>query len=147
MDIHAISTALSSIKAATDIAKLIKDSNTSLEKAEIKLQIAELISSLADAQIEVAEVQNILLSKDKEINELRVKLEIKSKIVWEKPYYFLICDDEKDGPYCQHCYDTNSQLVRLQGGGKNEWFCHSCKGRFRDKNYVSPNSRTTRGHW
>ena len=147
MDINAISTALSSIKAATDIAKLIKDSSTTLEKAEIRLQIAELIGTLADAQIEIAEIQNILISKDKEILKLNEKLEIRLKIIWEKPYYFLLNGNEKDGPYCQHCYDTSAHLIRLQGGGRNQWFCHSCKGSFRDKNYVHPNSRTTKGLW
>ena len=48
-DIATIAAALGSLKTATDIAKLIKDSGSSLEQAEVKLQIAELISSLAEA--------------------------------------------------------------------------------------------------
>ncbi|XQF94157.1 hypothetical protein ACOBV9_23035 (plasmid) [Pseudoalteromonas espejiana] len=46
-DIASIGAALASIKATTDIAKLIKESGTSLEQAEVKLQIWNLISSLA----------------------------------------------------------------------------------------------------
>jgi hypothetical protein len=52
VDIAILGSALGSIKTATDIAKLIKNSGTSLEKAEVKLQVAELISSLADIKME-----------------------------------------------------------------------------------------------
>jgi hypothetical protein len=65
-----VSTLLGSIKTATEIAKLIKDSDVSLEKAETKLKLAELISALADAKIEVMEVQQALLDKDAEVRGL-----------------------------------------------------------------------------
>ena len=138
MDISAISAALGSIKTATDIAKLIKDSGTRLEQAEIKLRVAELVSALADAKVEIAEIQNHLIEKEQQIRDLKEQLNFKSKVVWEKPYYFILDDQDKDGPFCQPCYDTSKQLVRLQGGGTNSWHCYSCKGRFADENYIRP---------
>ena len=63
MDLTAVSTLLGSIKTATEIAKLIKDSDVSLEKAETKLKLAELISALADAKIKVTAVQQPCLTK------------------------------------------------------------------------------------
>lgn len=89
----------------------IKDSGTSLEKAEVKLQIAELISSLADIKIELADVQGILIEKD----------------------------EGKDGPFCQQCYDNENKLIRLQGGGTSHWHCLSSKGAYIDSNYRQPN--------
>lgn len=136
VDIAILGAALGSIKTATDIAKLIKDSGTSLEKAEIKLQIAELISSLADIKMELANVQSVLVEKDQNIIELENKLSTKESVSWSKPYYFIINGDEKDGPYCQQCYDTEHKLVRLQGGGTKVWHCLTCKSHFRDSNYV-----------
>ena len=62
VDMAAISQVLSSIKAASDIAKLLKETDISLEKAETKLKLAELVGALADAKLELAEVQNLLLS-------------------------------------------------------------------------------------
>ncbi len=135
VDVTSIGAALTSIKTASDIAKLIKNSAVSLEQAEIKLQIAELVSSLADAKIEIAEVQNLLISKDNEIVALRKELELKGNIQYEKPYYWVITGDDKDGPFCQHCYDVEGKLIRLQSGATGSWNCHSCKGYFRDKNY------------
>ena len=143
-DIATISAALGSIKAATDIAKLIKDSGSSLEKAEVKLQIAELISSLADAKIDLAGVQFELLEKDQEIDNLKNLLNTKESVVWEKPYYWKMVDDKKDGPFCQKCYDSESKLIRLQGGGTNYWRCQQCNSSVADTNYVRPQIKRTR---
>lgn len=136
-DVTAISAVLGSVKVAVDIAKLIKDSGSTLEKAEIKLQIAELISALADVKIEAAGVQSELIEKDKLISELNESLRVKKSVVWEKPYYWTGIGDDRDGPFCQHCYDTDQKLIRLQGGGKQRWRCHTCSNSVTDDNYVS----------
>lgn len=132
MDLNSITTVLSSLKTATDIAKLIKDSDLSLEKAETKLKLAELISALADAKIEVTYIQQTLVEKDGQIRELIDKLSIKKKLQWSKPYYWLVEGESKDGPYCQHCYDKNKELIRLQDIGNGCWECKVCKNHFTD---------------
>ncbi|WNC71445.1 hypothetical protein RGQ13_15130 [Thalassotalea psychrophila] len=137
-DIAMIGAALGSIKTAADIARLIKNSGTSLEKAEVKLQFAELISALADAKIDLADVQALLFDKEQKITELVNQLATKKAVIWEKPYYFVKVDDQKDGPFCQKCYDKEQQLIRLQGGGTKPWNCLSCRCANRDLNYKSP---------
>ena len=145
-DIATIAAALGSIKTASEIAKLIKDSGASLEQAEVKLQIAELIGALAEAKIEIAGIQSDLIEKDQAIAELTSKLELRQNLVWEKPYYWADDGEKRDGPFCQHCYDVNQQLVRLQGGGKNAWHCKSCRNTYFDKNYVRPQPRRSKGY-
>ncbi|QHJ13222.1 hypothetical protein FX988_03483 [Paraglaciecola mesophila] len=140
VDIAILGSALGSIKTATDIAKLIKNSGTSLEQAEVKLQIAELISSLADIKMELADVQAILIEKDQFITELQTLLNMKESVVWSKPYYFVEKGGDKDGPFCQQCYDNEKKLIRLQGGGTSFWKCLSCEGIYKDSNYQSPGS-------
>lgn len=147
-DMSSITAAIGSIKAAAELAKLIKDSGASLEQAEVKLKIAELISALADAKIELATIQGMLLEKDHEIVELVRLLDQKTNVKWEKPYYWLVDGEEKDGPFCQNCYDTENKLVRLQGGGQDYWHCHSCKGSYTDANYVQPQiNRGSSNYW
>ena len=46
------------------------EKNVSLEKAETKLKSADLVSSLADAKLEAAKIQDLLLEKDRRIKEL-----------------------------------------------------------------------------
>jgi hypothetical protein len=67
-DLNTISSILSRIKVATDLARLIKDRDVSLEKAETKLQLAESISALADAKIETANVLLIIRRRAHRLN-------------------------------------------------------------------------------
>jgi hypothetical protein len=148
-DYPSISSALSSIKAATDIARLIKESGISLEKAENKLKIAELLTSLADVKINLAEIQQTILEKDNIIKELNEKLKLKEKLNFETPFYWLQESEDKDGPFCQHCYDKDSKLMRLQKFDQGRWQCTVCKNFFHDDDYkpikpirIPKNSRT-----
>lgn len=138
MDISAFSAMLSSIKTATDIAKFIKESDATLERAEFKLKLAELVSALADTKIQASEIKEILLEKDSIIKELKNRFSIRNKLEWEQPYYWLIEGDQKDGPYCQNCYDSKAQLIRLQGNDNGYWECAACKNKYFDKNYKAP---------
>jgi len=141
-DIATIGAALGSIKTASDIAKLIKDSGSSLEEAEIKLQIAELIGALAEVKMELAGIQQELTEKDKFIQELQIVIDTKANVVYEKPYYFTEDDDERDGPFCQQCYDSENKLIRLQAYENGSWHCHTCDKRVKDSSYVKPVVRT-----
>jgi hypothetical protein len=138
MDITSISAALASIKTAADIAKLIKDSDSSLERAESKLRLAELMSSLADAKLELIEIQQALSDKDARIRSLEGQLAVRGRLQWESPYYWLETASSKEGPYCQRCFDTEEKLIRLQGNGSGWWQCCACKNAYTDKDYREP---------
>jgi hypothetical protein len=58
--IASIAAILSSIKTATDIAKFLRESDLSLQRAELKLKLADLVSALAEAKIELTEIQETL---------------------------------------------------------------------------------------
>ncbi|TXI83481.1 MAG: hypothetical protein E6Q40_10930 [Cupriavidus sp.] len=55
--ITTITALLGGVKTATDIARGIKDSGVTLEAAEMKFKLAELISALAGVKMEAATVQ------------------------------------------------------------------------------------------
>ena len=137
-DISTISTILGSVKTATEIAKLLKNSDLSFEKAEMKLKLAELISALADAKMEVSVIQELILQKDLEIRQLQEKIDTQEKMTFEKPYYWKINGAEKEGPFCQHCYDKDGKIVQLQDGENGCWNCTICKNIYLDKNYIEP---------
>ena len=137
-----VATAVGSIKSAIDIAKVLKDGADTLDKAEVKLQLAELISSLADAKLQMAEVKELLIQSESEKKELLKKLNQKEKVIYEKPSYFKINNDNsKDGPYCQNCYDANEKLIRLQGGKNDSWICNQCEKNFQGSKHI-PSSGT-----
>lgn len=131
-----IAVAVGSVKSAIEIAKLLKNSADSFDKAEVKLQLADLIGSLADAKMLIAEIQESLLESEQEKKELLAKLDLKENLIYEKPYYWTkISAQEKEGPFCQLCYDKDKKLIRLQHWGTGEWICQACKTHFTDKNY------------
>ena len=138
MPLTTISTVLSSIKTATDIAKLIKSSTTTLEEAEVKLKFAELIGALADVKIEVSEIQEQLIAKNEKIKELEGEQKLNNEITFEDDKYWLESKGKKDGPYCQCCYDTEKKLVRLiycqresdEFGDSSFHLCRACNNSY-----------------
>ena len=115
-EITAIGTVLTSVKTAVEIAKLIKDSDSNLEKAEFKLQLAELISALADAKIELTEVQDLLIEKDNKIAELQGAFELKDKLVKKYDAYYTIgaSGNAIGDPYCLSCWESRQKVYSIQ---------------------------------
>lgn len=142
MELTSISAALTSIKTATDIAKLIRDSESSLQAAETKLKLADLTSALAEAKLEVTEIQQSLIDKDVLTRSLQEKLDLRERLKWDAPYYWLMNDSRKEGPFCQHCFDADNKQVRLQGNGSGFWRCTVCKETFTDTDYKDPGPPT-----
>lgn len=140
-DITTISAVLTSVKTATEIAKFLKDTDISLEKAETKLKLAELVSALADTKLKIAEIQELLVEKDKKIKELQYALTQHEKMVWRDPVYYMQIEDGEEGPFCPQCYDSERKVIRLQTYEKNCWHCETCGKTFYSQSY-SPSSLT-----
>jgi hypothetical protein len=139
-----ISSTLTSIKTAADIAKLLIHADLSLEKADLKLKLAELVEALSEAKLQIADIKNAVVEKDEAINELSEKLKIKGQVSYEAPFYWLSDEGKKDGPFCQKCYDTDQKLIRLQGRGNDIWPCFNCKSVFYGPNYHPPHFNQSR---
>jgi hypothetical protein len=128
-DIAAIGAILNGVKTAIDIAKAIKDADVSLEKAEMKLQVAELISALADAKIGAAEILALIEAKDAEISELQESLKIKETFIrFHDAYYVEGKNKEPSGdPYCSHCWEVDNKPVHLHRHTAREKMCPRCR--------------------
>jgi hypothetical protein len=131
VDITLISTVLNSLKTATDIAKFLRESDLSLEKAELKLKFADLVSALADAKIQVVEIQETLQEKDKRIAELEEAFQTKDTLVRQYDAYYNA--NEKGNavgvPYCLRCWENDHekhQLVLKAGSNRTCTVCTSC---------------------
>lgn len=139
MDILSIISQISTgISSATNIAKFIKDSGSSLEKAEVKLKLADLIEALAETRIKVAEIKNLLIEKDEEIKNLTKTIETSKNIKWKQPYYYIDNDGTEDGPYCQNCYDSDRKAIRVQKISDGHCQCFTCNKTYRDSDYTPP---------
>ena len=131
MDLVAIASLLGSLKTATDIAKFIRETDVSLEKAETKLKLAELVSALADAKIEAAEVQQAILERDEMIRTLKAEANLRVDLIWKQPRYVLVNAQGEEESYCQNCYDSEQKLSRLHTDGQGFFECRVCNQSFK----------------
>lgn len=124
-DIATIAAALNSLKTATDIAKFLRESDLSLERAELKLKLADLVGALADAKIELIEVQEALSEKDKKIAELEEAFQSKDALVRRYDAYYQI--DEGGNPiglaYCLRCWENDHKKRQLVHDAKDRFTC------------------------
>jgi hypothetical protein len=54
------------------------------------------------------------LALKEKIKSLEAQLELAKRIVFEGRSYWILKESAKEGPFCQCCYDSNKQLIRLQ---------------------------------
>jgi hypothetical protein len=127
MDLSSISSALTAIKTAQEIAGLIKSSDNALEEAEIKLKVADLVSALADAKIALADVREHLQTKEDEIGTLKDSLRLKENLVRHKEAYYITNEngDPIGDPYCSYCWESNNKAIHLF---IVDYMCSGCTG-------------------
>ncbi len=112
-----------------------------LIKRGLTVEAQEKIMELREAAISLKE-ENLVLRE--RITTLEARLDVQGRLEWDPPYYWLKQAEDRDGPYCQQCYDTDRKLVRLQSRGKGIWNCLSCKNTVFDRDYAPPKSPVRR---
>lgn len=125
---------LSSIKTAFDTVKAVQDilkgSKETAAQYELQMNLVEIAKALANAEMQIAEIQNAILEKDQTIREQAEALEMKQKMTYEAPFYWIEEDGERDGPFCQQCWDKDQKTIRLQKLPDNWWTCKTCRNSY-----------------
>jgi len=117
-----------------EIFDLIKKGST--------VEAQERIQELRERVITLQEENNSLRER---VRELEEAVSTKESLIWDPPYYFLATEAGKDGPYCQHCWDSEGKLIRLQQPGRGGyWKCIACDKAFKDANYEPPSGGVVR---
>lgn len=125
------------IENAKEIASLIKKYNDQ-----------ELYEKIVDLREQILELRNENLTLKQELNELNQSVSTEDSLEYEQPYYWKKSNGENvDGPFCQHCYDKDEKLIRLQEGRTGSWTCLGCKNTVYDKNYKPPPKRKVKASW
>lgn len=118
-----------------DIMDLVKKGAT-VEAQEKIMELREAAILLQDENHDLKEL----------VRSLKEQLETKGKMNWEKPFYWLKDGDDKNGPFCQVCWDKDDKQIRLQGGENGTWDCGVCKSVVFEKNYKKTVNRSP-GSW
>ena len=134
-DMSTIAAALQALKTANEIARWLRESDVSLEKAETKLRLAELVNALADMKVSLAETRELIEEKDATIRRLKEALELKGRLVRYSNCYYET--DERGqpigDPYCSRCWEVDHLAVHVNQDPENRaaFVCPSCKSRYR----------------
>lgn len=118
-DIAAMFTAT---RSAFDLGKSVKAMVDKVGDADTKYQMADLISKLADAKVEAA-------TASARIAELEQLLATVEAMNYDGMVYWQGQGDDRDGPFCQRCFDDSKKVVRLQKGHSEyraPWSCVVC---------------------
>jgi len=142
--VSAINTALTSLRTATDIARLLIGADVSLQTAELKLKLSDMMGALADAKSQIADVKDMVTKKDETIVRLQEALELKGTLIRKDSAYWL--PDEQgnftDGPFCMRCFDVDKITCRLVADTAGPQVkCPNCKTIFFSKpiyDYLRP---------
>lgn len=133
-DMTAIAVVLGSLKTATEIAKFIRESDISIERAELKLKVADLVSALADLKMELVELQETFAAKEQRIQELEAAFQSKDPLERRyDAYYRTNPEGEPLGvPYCLRCWETDHKQRQLVHDAKESKtrICTSCGHRY-----------------
>ena len=127
-DISTIAALLGSVKTATDIVRFLRDSDFSLQGAELKLKLAELLGTLADAKLELAAVQETLAEKDKRIGELEDSFQRKDDLTRQNDAYYAKDSEGKPigVPYCLRCWESDHKQRQLVNKDFQTKVCTGC---------------------
>ena len=133
-DLATIGAALNSLKTAIDIAKFLRESDLSLERAELKLKLADLVTALADAKIQLVDVQEALAEKDKRIAELEEAFQSKDALVRRHDAYYAVDEtgNPVGAPYCLRCWEVECRKRQLVHDAKDyrTRVCIACGHRY-----------------
>lgn len=133
-DITSITAAIGGLKAATEVAKFLRDTDQAFKAADLKLRIAELVDGLATAKLSLAEIQDVLAERDAEIKRLTTALRLKDEVVrYQDAYYTKNESGKASGdPYCSFCFEAKAVLVHINQSPKDrsQSVCPNCKNVF-----------------
>ena len=128
---------VSGIAAVTNglsIAKALRSIEKTFDDATYKAKIAELIESLTDAKLALAEAKEEMANKNKEIARLKESFQLRANLVNDRGDYKYIVNDAGEllgYPMCPRCEVLDGRIVQLkQDGGLSNARCPACSSKF-----------------
>lgn len=126
--------ALSAVSTAIDVAKGMRAVEKNFDAATYKIQIADLMTALSDARLELAAARDAALEKDAAFEELKKTLTRQAQLVQARGgfKYQANAEGQPTGhPVCPTCEQRDGKLVfTVQDGTARNVRCPVCESRF-----------------
>lgn len=95
------------VENAKEIARLIRE-----------IDNIDLYRRILDLQGELLEVVDQNRQLRERVADLEAAASLADELVYEIECYWRVRDGERDGPFCSHCWDDESKLIRLLTAGR-----------------------------
>ena len=132
-----IAGAIAAVTASIGLVKEIKEIDSSVDKANLRLKIADLTSALADAKLGLVEIRDELAQKDSRIASLQALLTTRdttTAIHNNKRYFTNSAGEPAGAPICPICERSGYLLAMVQdrsrGTSGTFYTCPKCKANY-----------------
>lgn len=112
-DVASVASALAAVKTSLEIAKGLRAGSASLESAELKMKILELVEALGDARQNLLDAQDEIRALRTRIAELEHAGDVRSRLVRRDRLFYLPDGESESGPYCPRCVEAENKLITL----------------------------------
>jgi hypothetical protein len=110
-----------------------------LDKAELKLKLADLMVDLANARTQTSDMQEAMDHLADELRTAEKKLAFAGSMKYEAPYYVNVGAGDR-GPYCGTCWDAERLAIHLIERQRGFWYCKRCDELVEDSTAENPPS-------
>ena len=125
-----IASGISAVTQGLSIARALRSIEKTYDEATYKARIAEVIESLTDAKLALAEAKDQLAQKNVEIHRLKSDFKTRAELVTGRGDYKYFANNagEPGGyPVCPRCETLDGRIVQLkQDGGMIHGRCPAC---------------------
>lgn len=128
-----IAETIAAVSGVIAVGKQVKAAGDAYGDAELKLQVADLVSRLVDLQLALADTQKEIETKDAEIVRLTEAFQLRedTKEVDGLLYRVNSEGEPKGRPYCPNCLAQGLPiLIQKSGHQRMDNSCPTCKTRY-----------------
>ncbi|QQD21057.1 hypothetical protein GJQ55_04805 [Venatoribacter cucullus] len=118
---------------AQDVGKQIKAAGYQLEKADMKMLLADLTAAVASAKMELSLLQGVCEARDAELIRMNEVLVFKGNLRRRGDGYYKTLDGRPYGqPYCSYCWEGSQKLLHLHSKilSRDVRVCPGCKNEY-----------------
>lgn len=126
--------ALTAVGTAIDVAKGMRAVEKNFDAATYKVQIADLMTALSDARLELVAARDAAIEKDAAFEELKRTLTRQAELVQARGGFKYQANEAREPtghPICPTCEQRDGKLVfTVQDGSARKVRCPVCDSRF-----------------
>jgi hypothetical protein len=122
--------ALSGLKRASEVVAALIRGDVTLEKAELKVKLADVLGELADARTAVIQAREELKDNEREMDRLRDAVRLREEVVRTGDAYFRkdASGSPSGAPFCSYCIEKDGRFFHLTDHAANRTrVCPHCK--------------------